>query len=134
MLIATVAWMLLTTGLVVRKNKSQHVALMLLGILLDIGLVVYLQLTREAVQTAVEFSLPLLEQIHIACSTVALLLYFPILYLGVKLQQQVGAKEPILLNRLGFASYAWRTTHIRLGLAAYIFRTLGFLFMFSMIK
>ena len=120
MWIAVLAWILLSAGLLKRKERSLHVLLMRSGIVLDIALVLYLQITREAVQTAAEFSLPIMEQIHIGFSTLALLLYFPVLYLGWQLgKESVPAK---------------RALHIRLGLGAYVCRTLGFLFMFSMVQ
>jgi hypothetical protein len=120
MWIAVLAWILLTVGLIKRKERTLHVLLMRLGIVIDIALVLYLQLTREAVQTAAEFSLPVMEQVHIGFSTLALLLYFPVLFLGWQL-----GKESVPAKRI---------LHIRLGLTAYVCRTLGFLFMFSMIQ
>lgn len=118
MYIATLAWFLLSGGLVARKRKMLHVGLMLTGISLDIGLVLYLQITREAVQTALSFTLSPLELTHIAFSSCALLLYFPVLFLGCRLLKESN----LMLRR-------W---HIRLALSAYVTRTFGFLFMFSM--
>ena len=85
MWVATFAWMLLVVGFVRRTNRKQHVALMLSGILLDILLVLYLQVTREAIQTAFAFRLSILQQAHIAVSTIALLFYFPVIALGMVL-------------------------------------------------
>ncbi len=119
MMIATVAWLLLSAGYVLRTRKFIHVALMHGAILLDMTLVVHLQLTRDAVQTAASFSLAWAEQAHILFSTIALLLYFPVLWLGWRLLFGAGAVSV-------------RKTHIRLALSAYLFRTLGFGFMFSM--
>ncbi len=119
MWLASVAWILLAIGYCRRRNKAQHVPLMLTGITLDITLVLYLQFTREAIQTALSFSLTPWQQIHIGFSTAALLLYFPILYLGFRLQ---GGNCDVSLRQL----------HIRLGTLALILRTLGLIFMFSM--
>ena len=121
MWIATVAWLCLMSGYLARKKRSTHVNLMRAGIFLDIGLVLFLQFTRGAIQTALSFELALLKQLHIAASTIALLLYFPILYLGFQLLKGKGTAE-------------MRARHIRLGTTALIFRTLGFLLMFSMWK
>ena len=120
MLIATLAWICLTAGLIQRKDRSAHVRYVNIGIFLDIALVLYLQLTREAVQTALGFSLPMFEQVHIVFSTLALFLYFPVLYLGFGL---LKGSNPVK-----------RKWHIRLALTSYVCRTFGFLFMFSMIK
>ena len=94
---------------------------MLCGICTDIVMVVYLQLTREAIQKALGFELALLKQIHIGVSTTALILYFPVLYLGFRLLKR-GSSPNI------------RRWHIRIALTAFAFRCLGFVFMFSMLK
>lgn len=121
MWIATCAWSLLVVGYFFRFRRRLHVPLMLAGIFCDIVLVLYLQVTREAIQTALGFSLAILKQIHIGFSTTALLLYFPVLFLGYKLVTNT-------------ASTKQRNLHIRLATAALVARTLGFVFMFSMWK
>ncbi|RIL10543.1 MAG: hypothetical protein DCC75_04165 [Proteobacteria bacterium] len=119
MWIATLAWALLVLGYRMRKRRAVHIECMLAGITLDILLVLYLQITRQAVQTALEFSLNIFKQIHIGFSSLALVLYIPVVFLGVRLA-------------LGQASPAHRQLHMRIGIAALIIRTLGFIFMFSM--
>ena len=79
MYFATIAWLVLVIGYLQRRTRSRHVPLMLAGIFMDIGLVLYLELTKHAVETALEFKLSTLQQLHIASSSVALLLYFPLL-------------------------------------------------------
>ncbi len=95
--------------------------LVLTGIFTDIALVLYLQVTREAVQTAVSFRLEPLQQLHILVSTIALALYFPLLILGFKLYFRPERKM-------------LRAAHARFAFAALFFRTLGFCLMFSMLK
>ena len=90
-------------------------------ILAFIALVLYLQVTHNAVQTAAEFSLPVLPQLHVAVSTLALLFYFPVLYLGFKLN-----RDP--------ADGLVRNKHRKLAIPTYFLRTLGFFLMFSMLK
>ena len=121
MYIASTAWLFLLAGYALRRRRWLHVPLALTGITLDLMLVAYLQLTRSAVQTAMSFSLGVMEQIHIANSSIALLLYFPILYLGGRLI-------------LGRATLRQRTWHLRLATAALLFRSVGFFFMLSLIK
>ena len=120
MYIATLAWLFLVSGYLSRKRRRAHVTLGLTGIFLDIALVVYLQVTRHAVQTAAAFTLKGLQQMHIGVSTVALVLYFPVLLLGMNLFHD--SKNLRL-----------RALHKRIAVTALIFRTLGFLFMFSML-
>lgn len=121
MYIATLAWALLCLAYLLRRRRWLHVPLAVSGMLLDILLVAFLQLTRNAVQTAVSFNLSLMEQIHIANSSIALLLYVPVFYFGVKLA--VGGATP--------SQRAW---HLKLAIAALVFRSLGFVFMASLIK
>ena len=121
MYIATIAWLLLTYGFLKRKEKRIHVFLMLSGISLDILLVLYLQATRGAIQTALSFSLALLKQLHIGVSTSALLLYFPVVYFGIKLLKGIE------VDRI-------KPLHVKLAVTTYVLRTIGFLFMFSMWK
>lgn len=121
MLVATFSFLVITLGVLNRKKQRRHVSCMLLGLGLDISLVLYLQITKDAVQIAAKMSLPVLEQIHILFSTLALLLYFPVIVLGLKLLQNCGNMRT-------------RSLHIKLAILAYISRTLGFLFMFSMLK
>ena len=85
MYIATVAWICLMLGFVNRSNRKRHIRLMLVGIFLDIGLVLFLQVTRHAVQTAMELKLEVLPQLHILFSTLALVCYFPVLWFGWRL-------------------------------------------------
>lgn len=88
---------------------------MLSGIMLDVALVVFLEVTRDALHTALEFKLNLLAQTHIAVSTAALCMYPVMVYLGVQVFH--GNYEKLRL-------------HKRLGVICYTLRTLGFVFMF----
>lgn len=120
MYIASIAWILLLVGYIKRRQRGIHVFCMRCGIGMDIALVLFLQVTRNAIQTAVALDSSIYEQIHILCSTLALFLYFPVLYFGWLLLQ-------------GKASALTRIWHIRIGVTALALRTLGFLFMFSML-
>lgn len=120
MVVATVAWLLLSAAYVLRSRKLIHIALANAGIALDITLVLYLQFTREALQTAASFELGLLPQFHIFASSAALVLYFPTLLLGWKLLLGLGGEQT-------------RERHIRFAMLAYLLRTLGFAFMFTLI-
>lgn len=93
---------------------------MLTGITADITLVLYLQFTRSAIQKAIGPGLELLHRLHIVFSTVALLLYFPILYYGFKLLREGSSPEIV-------------AKHKRVALPALIFRTIGFGLMFSLL-
>ena len=118
--LAITAWLLLALGYTCRKSRFRHVTLMVSGIVLDFGIVIYLQLTKDAVQKALSLELSLLRQLHIACSTGAVMLYIPVLVLGGMLLTGRGSKNI-------------RLAHIRIATAAFMLRTIGLLFMFTML-
>lgn len=110
-------WFLMFLGYICRRNRRFHVPLVLTAIAGDLFLVIYLEFTRGAVETALKFDLKVLQQIHIGFSLAATLLYVPLLYWGFKLLK--GERRVIPLHR-------------KVAKVALTFRTLGFLFMFSM--
>jgi len=118
MKIATLAYLCLVAGVVLRKKRRLHVPLMLTGMSSDVGVVLALELNRGALDTALSFALPILQQAHIGASLIAVLLYLPVIVLG-------GMR---LRGRGGAAHRLW---HIRLGLTAFGFRSIGFVLMFS---
>lgn len=105
-----------------RKKTRWHVALMLSAIAIDIGLVLTLAIRRGAVGTALEFKLGTLPQLHILFSTLAILLYLPVAWIGWTLfKSRVSAPSR-------------KRLHMRFGWAAFVLRSLGFLLMFSLLK
>jgi hypothetical protein len=119
MYMATVAWLCLLIGFLNWKRRRTHLIFVVCGIVIDVGLVLYLQVTRSAIQTALSFSLQPLQQIHIGVSTLALVMYFPTLYFALRLLRDDEAGGT-------FVRYK------RFAIPAFILRCLGFLFMFSM--
>ncbi len=133
MYVASLAWTLLAAGYLMRPKRQLHVRLMVSGIALDLSLVLYLQLTRDAVQKALAFDLGPLQQTHIAFSSLAVALYFPTLALGAVLYRRGGAEhlnDSVVAKQYGIL----RQWHIRFALSAFAARTLGLLFMFSLLK
>jgi len=122
MFIASVSFLILSVGLSVRiTHRALHWKLMSLGILADVSLVLILEFQRSAINTAASFSLEPLQQAHIACSLVAVLLYIPVVILGV-------------YRLKGWSTgHQGRWWHLRLGLGAFVFRALGFVLMFSLL-
>jgi len=118
---ATLSYGVMVYGVVNRRRRMRHAAAMGTAITIDLALVLVLEFQRHAVETAMRFSLSPLQQTHIAVSTVATLLYIPMLTLGI-----AGYYQGMRGKR--------RLWHKRLGIATFVFRTLGFLFMFSMLS
>lgn len=117
--VATVAYALLITGLLLRKNRRVHPWLMLSGIAIDLTLVIVLQIQRNVIQDAITETYNVLQGGHIAVSAIAVVLYIPVLILGARQWRGRG-------GRTG------RLWHIRVALTAFTFRSAGFVLMFSM--
>lgn len=114
---AILAWLLLANGLILRKKTALHAPLMLSGIFLDMAIVCYLQVSKNAVQTALAMNMSPLRQLHVVSSTLAFILYPAVLYLGCELLQ--GKRKLISL-------------HVRLAIASFAFRTIGLLCMLAL--
>ncbi len=120
--LASFNYFLLILGLLALKHKpALHPKFMTTAIALDLALVLILQIQRNAVKTAAGFTLEPLQQLHILFSLLAVILYFPVFFLGHKRQQ-------------GLASEKQKSAHKNLGIITFIARTLGFLLMFTMTK
>lgn len=123
MAIATLAYVLLVAGLFVRKtHRNLHVALMGAGIAIDWTVVGVLQFQRDAVQTVIEDSLSLFQTFHAATSAVAAAFYIPTVIIGILLLARPDLKV------------GWLGRHRFIALTAFVFRSLGYVTMFSMLK
>jgi hypothetical protein len=118
--IASMAYTAMVLGIAFRKDRKLHGTLMGSAMMLDVGLVLFLQLTRDAVGTAMGPSLTPMQVLHVSTSLLAVLLYAPLVYLGLR-------------SKKGNASAAERRNHRLIGMGAFLFRTAGFLSMFSML-
>jgi hypothetical protein len=121
MVAAAFSYFLMVAGLVYRRQKDIHYKLMSSSIGLDLLIVLILEVSRDAVATAAGMKLPPLQQAHIFASSLAVLFYFPVVTLGV-------------LRLKGSKSRKVLSSHKALGITAFIFRTLGFILMFSLLK
>lgn len=118
---ATFAYALLFQGVLLRRQRAVHIRLMPFGMAIDISLVLLLEITRGAVGTVAGGSLSIWQLSHVAASTFAVLLYFPVAWLGLRQLREKADADQI----------EW---HRKLGLISFIFRTIGFALMFSMLK
>lgn len=120
-LAAFIAYSLLVIGLIKRKNTRIHAPLMLTGISMDIALLVILQIQRNAIQTALSNEMNIWQLGHIVSSLTAVVLYVPVVALGI-----------LRLKKISTTQFS-RNAHIGLGLAAFLFRSIGFVLMFTMV-
>jgi len=117
---ATFAYGLMVCGMYFRKaDRLAHRRLMYSAMAIDLSLVILLEAQRSAIGTVIAMDLGFLPFAHVACSTLALLLYGPMILLGRKLYSD---------DKPGI-----RLWHRRLGITVFCFRTLGFLLMFSLL-
>lgn len=119
MAIATLSYITMVAGYWQRFNRIAHVRLMTSAMLIDLALVLTLEVQRHAIETAVAMKFGVLQQAHIFSSSIATALYFPVFGMGFYLWNNRSPKI--------------RTWHLRCGKAAFFFRTLGFILMFTLL-
>jgi uncharacterized membrane protein YozB (DUF420 family) len=83
-ILSTVVLVLIAAGIIQRKTPSRHWPLMTLAFLLDFGIVLYLELTRDAIDTTLSGPPPMLI-FHIFVSGLVFILYLVQFYLGYRL-------------------------------------------------
>jgi hypothetical protein len=120
MAFATLAYLILFAGIMLRKTRKLHAAMMSFGMGLDIALVLTLEMQRQAVQTAAFSPLSPYQYGHIGSSALAVVLYAPVAVLGA-------------MRLRGRGTARAHRFHGYLGGIAMIFRTIGFISMFSML-
>ena len=125
--LATLAFGLLLSGIsaLPSKNFMLHSRFMRAGIFLDISLVLFLQLTRNAVKTAVVEPLTFFQMIHIGSSLTTVLLYVGVLIFGYRLLKH--QKNPLELEQY----LVTRKRHLLLGKLCIALRTIGYMSMYS---
>ncbi|RZM23629.1 MAG: hypothetical protein EOO88_25535 [Pedobacter sp.] len=118
--VATFAYALMILGMAWRRRaRETHRQLMFTGMGIDLLLVLILELQRSATATAFGFKLGPWQMAHVGASTLAVALYLPMIYVGMKLWENETAGR--------------RKLHRRLGYLTFFFRSLGFVLMFSLL-
>jgi uncharacterized membrane protein YozB (DUF420 family) len=121
-ILATVAFALIVAGWTQRRNRARHVPLVLGGIAIDLGLVVFLEVTRGVVVKVAGASphvpFPTVRWVHIASSTAAVVLYLPTLWYGFRMVR-------------GATDAATRKRHAVVATLALVMRTIGFICMWG---
>lgn len=116
--VAVVGWVLLVLGWIFRRNRTLHLRMVIPGMAVDLGLVLYLEITRSVIARTVTVEYTAYQWTHIVASAAATFLYIPVIVLGVKLIRRT-------------ASPVARAWHVKLALLALAFRTVGFAFMWA---
>lgn len=95
--ISTLVIVLLIAGIWIRsRNRAWHWRLMIAAFVIDVGLVLYIEFTRHAVETVVSEVSPFIW-FHATVSTAVILLYLVMFALGRKLV--VGQQQLRLTHR-----------------------------------
>lgn len=105
-LASTLVLALIVAGVYYKRDTRRHLRLMIAAFAIDFSLVLYIELTRHAVERAVTHAGPLLW-FHIAVSVGVLVVYVAQIQLGRRILA-------------GFA--ATRTLHLQLGLTFLVLR------------
>lgn len=82
-ILSTFVFFILVVGVLCRRRRSLHIPLMLSAILIDLGMVAYIEFTRDAVASAKSKMGPLMI-VHLAFSISVLVFYAMQVYLGIK--------------------------------------------------
>lgn len=83
-LLSVFVCVLLTVGYFNRTRKRIHIPLMVSSLLIDLGLVLYLEITRAVVESVVTSKMTPLLIVHISLSTVVLGMYGMQVVTGIK--------------------------------------------------
>ena len=74
-LLSVVVFVLLVCGVLARRRKRMHIPLMVVAMAIDVGLVLYLELTRAVVEKVAREPMSALMYFHILLSVIVLVLY-----------------------------------------------------------
>ncbi len=81
---STVVLLLVAAGLYFRRRPRTHLPFMVAALVLDLSLVLYIELTRAAVETLVHKPISPILGFHVTVSVLVLLLYAAQVTLGLK--------------------------------------------------
>ena len=106
-LLSVLVFILLVCGVVARHRKRAHIPLMITAMAIDLGMVVYLEVTRAVVESVAREPMTALKLVHILLSVVVLVLYVVQIRTGIsnargQRSRTHGRTMPwLLLARLG---------------------------------
>lgn len=103
LVVSTISFALLIAGVLLRRRVHLHVPMLLTAFALDVGLLVFLQLTRNAIQTVLNQPNPPILYFHVACSVSMLLGWTIMIFLGWKLLRGNESIRPV--HRTGAAIF-----------------------------
>lgn len=118
MALAAFSYTCMIFGIFFVQDRKMHRAVMTSVIGMDITLVLFLEVTRQAIKTTMGNSLNLFQIGHIFFSALAIVLYLATAYFGMQ----------------AYAKHTSGDAHKKLGWCAFAARTIGFVLMFSLLE
>ena len=91
--LATLAFALLVAALFTHRNRKLHVPLAISGMALDLALVLILEFSRGVIVMTVEKDWSWTQWTHIGSSTLAVLMYFPVMWYGIQILRGAAGKK-----------------------------------------
>lgn len=114
--LASLAFLLLVAALLTHRKRKLHVPLAISGMTLDLALVLILEFSRGVIVMTMEKDWSWAQWTHIGSSTLAVLMYFPVMWYGIQILKGGGGAKA-------------RSAHKHSAHLAFTLRTIGFGFM-----
>lgn len=140
-LISTFVLCLITVGILTRRAPQLHLRFMSAAFLTDLGLVIYIEATRHAVNKVIHQSGPLLG-FHVTVSVLVLVAYVLQILIGSRLLLGEGSRQLVLTGAMasgaapvagGFEQILFsRRTHIIVGSSFCCLRLLNYITSFML--
>ncbi len=115
--LATLGYLLIAAGFLMRRRRRAHVPLVLAGMGIDLALVLILEFSRDVIGMTFSHEWTVPQWVHIGASVLATVLYLVVLPLGIQMLR--GGSARVRRAHRGFAQ------------AALALRTVGFVFMWA---
>ena len=105
---STLITMLLLLGLLWNKKRTRHITLMSCAIIWDIALIIQIEWNLKAIEKAMQFTKnTFLLNIHVSLAILTVLLYFCMVYTGLRLLKGCSNMRP-LHKKLGLTTITLR--------------------------
>ena len=108
---STLILLLIFFGLIQRHNRRIHVPVMLTAFAADVLLVLVIEISRHAVEKAISHTDDSLLMFHVIVSTLTLLLYAMLTFLGFRVLRHNDGQALIWHRKLAYAFILCRLTN-----------------------
>ena len=123
LIISTFVVLLLAFGFLNRHKRHIHIPVMASAFVIDLGLVIYIELNRHAVETLITHSNAFMI-FHVSVSTLVLVLYVMLAVVGSKMAKLTTGEQLVSLT----------SKHVTLARIFILFRLTNYVTSFSMVS